>query len=89
MSRDDLRLHFGEPLRIEPGAFGGENWYYRFVGWKTRPTQDSGISTEFGEVTPYVSGGLDISKDTEEQPVHVGSGGYVVEPLPKGKIVHK
>jgi len=89
MSREDLRLHFGEPLRIEPAASGGENWYYRFVAWQTRPTQDSGISNEYGHLAPYASSGLDVSKGTEESPIHISSGGYVIEPLPKGKVVHK
>jgi outer membrane protein assembly factor BamE (lipoprotein component of BamABCDE complex) len=89
MSRDDLRLHFGEPLRIEPAASGGENWYYRFVAWQTRPTQDSGISNEYGQMAPYASSGLDVSNETVEYPIHVSSGGYVIEPLPKGKVVHK
>lgn len=89
MSRDDVRRIFGEPLRIEPVALGNEDWYYRFVAWQSRPTQESGISTEFGQVAPYSSSGLEISKDTVELPIHISSGGYVVEPLPKGKVVHK
>lgn len=31
ISRNALRLHSGEPLRIDPAASGGEDWYYRFL----------------------------------------------------------
>jgi hypothetical protein len=87
MSRDDLRLHFGEPLRIEPGPSGAENWYYRFVAWRTSPVGESGTSIESGQVTSYVSGGLEFSKDPEECPIHLSPDGYVIEPLPIGKVV--
>lgn len=89
MSRDDVRRIFGEPLRIVPVALGNEDWYYRFVAWQSRPTQESGISTEFGQVTPYSSSGLEVSKETVELPIHISSGGYVIEPLPKGKVVRQ
>jgi hypothetical protein len=87
MSRDDLKLYFGEPLRIEAGALGGEDWYYRFVAWNACPTGTTGTSVESGEVTSYVSVGLEFSKNAEERPIHVSSEGRVIEPLPKGKIV--
>ena len=87
MSRSDLRLRFGEPLRIEPVASGGEDWYYRFTSWKTHPTSASGTTFESGEVTSYVSTGLEFSQDTEERPVHTSASGFVVEPLPDGKVV--
>ena len=38
MSREDLRLHFGEPLRIDAQAGGAEDWYYHFAQWETYPT---------------------------------------------------
>lgn len=87
MSRSDLRSRFGEPLRIEQVASGGEDWYYRFTSWKSHPTSASGTAIESGEVTSYVSGGLEFSKDAEELPVHISASGFVVEPLPDGKVV--
>jgi hypothetical protein len=87
MSRDDLRAYYGEPLRIQPGAAGGEDWYYRFVAWKARPTGESGTREDFGEKTSYASAGLSFSQETEEQPIHVSPAGYVRGPVPKGKVV--
>jgi hypothetical protein len=87
MSRDDLKLFFGEPLRIEAGAAGAEDWYYRFVAWRTQPTSESGTSVEPGGTTSYVSMGLAISRDPEERPVHISPQGLVIGPLPNGKIV--
>ena len=86
MSRDDLRFFFGEPLRIERAASGGEDWYYRFVAWKTQPTHASGTTDEFGERTSYASVGLDFSRNTEERAIHVSAEGLVVAPLPAGKV---
>lgn len=86
MSRTDLRVYFGEPLRIERGPWGGEDWYYRFAAWKTGPTGSTGTTEEFGERTSYVSVGLAFSKDTEERPIHLSAEGYVIEPLPKGRV---
>ncbi len=87
MSREDLRAYFGEPLRIEPGTAGGEDWYYRFIGWKARPMGESGSREEFGERTSYVTVGLDFSRPIEERPIHVSPAGYVIAPVPKGKVV--
>ena len=87
MSRNVLRYNFGEPLRIEPGASGGEDWYYRFSSWQTRPTGSSGTSEDFGQATTYVSVGLEFSKQVVELPVHVSAEGFSVPPLPKGKVV--
>ena len=87
MSREDLRQCFGEPLRVEPAADGAENWYYRFVAWRAHPTGESGTSIENGELTAYSSAGLEFSKDPEEHPIHVSPQGFVVEPLPTGKVV--
>jgi len=87
MSRGDLKLYFGEPLRIEPATTGGENWYYRFVSWKPRPTSEAGTRVDFGQNTSYVSVGLVFSDDPQEHPIHVSSEGLVVGPLPDGKVV--
>jgi hypothetical protein len=87
MPRSVLRADFGEPLRIETRASGGEDWYYRFSSWQSQPTGSSGTSNDFGERTTYVSAGLDFTKQIIESPVHVSSEGFVVPPLPKGKVV--
>ena len=87
MSQDDLRFFFGQPVRIEQTAKGGADWYYRFYGWQATPDSSSGTSIDNGQVTSNVSAGLSFSKDTVESPVHVSADGYVVGPLPGGKIV--
>jgi outer membrane protein assembly factor BamE (lipoprotein component of BamABCDE complex) len=87
MSRNVLRYNFGEPLRVEPTANGGETWYYRFSSWQTQPVSSSGTRDDFGEKTSYISAGVDFSKQVMELPVHVSADGFVVPPLPKGKVV--
>ena len=87
MSRDNVKLHFGAPLRIEPLPSGGENWYYRFAGWKTQTTSESGTTIEQGQPTSYASSGMSFSKETEECPIHISAEGFVIEPLPNGRVV--
>jgi len=87
MTSADLKLFFGEPVRVQPGANGGADWYYRFAVWNSHATSKSGITADTSGVNSYVSANLSPSKDTLEEPVHVSSGGYVIEPLPDGKIV--
>ena len=87
MSRNNLRFYFGEPSRIEPNAAGGENWYYSFTSWKVKPTAESGTREDFGEKSSYVSVGLSGSEVTEEHAVHVAADGFVVGPVPTGKVV--
>ena len=87
MSRDDLKLFFGNPVRIEPTANGGEDWYFRFDGWRSDTTTDSGTSMNGGDVSSYTNANVAFSRDTREEPVHVSPIGYVVEPIPEGKIV--
>jgi len=89
MSRNNLRFYFGEPLRIEPNAAGGENWYYHFAAWKVKPVGESGTRDDFGEKTSYVSLGLSGSKEIEEHAVHVAADGFVVGPVPVGKVVKR
>jgi outer membrane protein assembly factor BamE (lipoprotein component of BamABCDE complex) len=91
MSRDDLRLHFGEPLRVEPAGSGGEDWYYRFVTWSNGPAPESGATEDFrgGERISTVTVGWQVNRDSDERPIHVSSEGFVIEPLPNGKIVKK
>ncbi|MDR3457072.1 MAG: hypothetical protein P4N60_06470 [Verrucomicrobiae bacterium] len=87
MTRTNLKYNFGEPLRIEPRSGGGEDWYYRFSSWQSQPVGSSGTRDDFGQRTSYVSAGLDFSQQVVELPVHVSADGYVVTPLPKGKVV--
>jgi len=82
-----LRFNFGEPLRIEPRAGGGQDWYYRFSSWQAEPAGSTSTSNEFGERTSSVNAGLNLSKQVVERPVHLSPDGYVVTPLPKGKVV--
>ena len=89
MSRNVLRANFGEPLQIEPRASGGEDWYYNFSSWQAQPTGSSGTTEDFGEQTSYATAGLAFSQRVLELPVHVSSEGFVVPPLPKGKVVKK
>ena len=87
MTRHNLQYWFGQPLRIDHLASGGENWYYRFSSWQTMPVSESGTRDEFGQPTTYVSGGLVFSRRVDELPVHLSPDGYVIPPVPKGKVV--
>jgi hypothetical protein len=86
MSQADLRARFGEPLRIESGVDGGEDWYYPFTVWAKPEVQMSSVPG-----APSSSAGLSISRSwsVEELPVHVSESGCVLGPLPHGKIVHE
>jgi hypothetical protein len=87
MTRNVLRYNFGEPLRVEADVAGGEDWYYRFSSWQSQPVGSSGTSQDFGQPSTFASAGLSFSKQVVELPVHLSPDGYVVPPLPKGKVV--
>jgi outer membrane protein assembly factor BamE (lipoprotein component of BamABCDE complex) len=88
MSRNNLRYYFGEPLRTEPAAGGGENWYYRFSSWNAQPASASGTTIDAaGQRTDYATAGLSFSKNTVELPVHLSADGFVVRPVPDGKVL--
>lgn len=89
MSRDDLRSRFGEPMRIEAAGQAGEIWYYRFVSWSNHPTGSTETVHDFNGQTSSVTVGWQFTRETEERPVHISPDGYVVDPLPEGKIVQK
>jgi len=89
MIRSDLIQNFGEPVRMQHLDNGGENWYYPFSAWKKHATSDSGTINDFGERTTSGSVGLEFAKEIEEQPIHISPEGYVIHPLPEGKIVKK
>jgi len=87
MSRDDIRSHFGEPLRIERVASGGEDWYYSFVSW-SGPQIDAAASRDpFDPTVSSVSVSVSGTRSTQDCPIHLSADGYVLEPVPNGKIV--
>ena len=89
MSRDELKRYYGAPLRIEPAPAGGENWFYRFVASKGHLADETGTIEQFGERTTYASVALEPGQASGERPVHVSPDGFVIPPLPDGKIAHK
>ena len=87
MSRDDLKLFFGNPVRIQATSDGCEDWYYRFRGWRSDSSSESGTAIGTGGTSSYGNASVQFSQDTEEAAVHVSADGHVVEPIPEGKIV--
>lgn len=87
MSRNNLRFWFGEPLRIESKAGGSEDWYYRFSSWESKPTGSSETRNDFGQQTTQVSAGLEFAQRVDELPVHLSADGFVVRPVPEGRVV--
>jgi hypothetical protein len=89
MSRDDLKFYFGKPLRIETVPSGGEDWYYSFAGWST-PQFDATASRDvLDPATSSVSVTASSSTGTRESPIHLSADGYVIEPIPDGRIVRR
>lgn len=86
MSRDELRAHFGEPLRIVKTPEGGEDWYYHFANHHWSSTSST-TNDDGGHTTTSYSSSWSISVGTVDRPVHIAFDGYVMGPLPEGKIV--
>jgi len=84
MSRQRLKVKFGEPVRVEHLFGGSEDWYYFF----SNPWEVDTTSTHDGPPDAD-SGSLAIKKTNgkEERPVHISAEGFVTEPLPKGHLV--
>jgi outer membrane protein assembly factor BamE (lipoprotein component of BamABCDE complex) len=87
MSRDDLRLFFGKPLRINPNPAGGEDWIYTFRSRTPNPnvqTTDSGdaFNRERSTTATY-----SFPSDKHEAAIHLSPDGHVIEPLPEGDII--
>lgn len=84
LSRDRLKVKFGEPLRVERLPGGAEDWYYNF----SKPWEVESTSHNDGPPDAN-SGSLAITKSsgTVELPVHISPEGFVTEPLPRGHIV--
>lgn len=90
MSRTELRVMYGEPLRIEPNASGGEDWYYHFYSRYKVPVGSGTVTSEtdfHGNTITSASETVQIGQDTDEQPIHLSRAGNVVEPLPSGKVL--
>jgi hypothetical protein len=90
MSRTELKIMYGEPLRIEANAAGGQDWYYhfysRFKGHAVSATVSS--ETDFqGNTVSSSSESYQLGNDTDEEPIHLSAEGYVVDPLPSGKVL--
>jgi hypothetical protein len=90
MSRSELKIMYGEPLRIEPNASGGEDWYYHFYSRFKSPSASMNVSSETdfnGNTVSSSSDSYQLGKDTDEEPIHLSPDGYVVQPLPSGKVL--
>ena len=84
MSRDRLRARFGEPLRVEPGPGGGEDWYYTFSG---SPDVQATRYHDVQSGSDSVSVTISDTTSAQASPIHLSADGYVIEPLPQGRIV--
>lgn len=90
MSRTELQVMYGQPLRVEPNDSGGQDWYYHFYSWGAggQTVTVSGETTDpAGNTTDSSSESLQVGKGIEEEPIHLSPEGYVVAPLPSGKVI--
>jgi hypothetical protein len=90
MSRAELKVMYGEPLRVEPNAVGGEDWYYHFYSRFKSPSAAVNVSSETdfsGSTVSSSSDSYQIGKDTDEEPIHLSPDGRVVGPLPSGNVL--
>ena len=88
MSRDRLKSRFGEPVRVERMPSGGEDWYYSFASWRNPNIEATGYNDGVSG-SGSVSVTFSDQNNTQECPIHLSPDGYVIEPLPAGKIVRK
>jgi hypothetical protein len=84
MSRDRLKGRFGEPIRVEHTAGGGEDWYYTF---SNVPEVQGSTYHDAQTQSDSASIGICYTTGTTERPVHLSPDGYVIAPLPRGHIV--
>lgn len=88
MSRNELKTIYGEPVRVESTTYGGQDWYYHFYSWAKGPTVSVSETTDVnGNPTSSTSEGWQLGKGTVDEPIHLSPQGYVVEPLPSGKVL--
>jgi hypothetical protein len=88
MSGTRLKARFGEPLRIERTPSGGEDWYYSFASWR-HPDMDGSVSVAGASTAGSMSLTFSDQNYIQECPIHLSPEGYILEPLPVGKIVRK
>jgi hypothetical protein len=86
MTSDDLQFFYGKPLRIEPDASGGEDWYYTFVSW-SKPEVGGTSWHDPAAQSSTVAVDVSSTRTREDLPIHLSKDGYVIEPIPIGKIV--
>jgi outer membrane protein assembly factor BamE (lipoprotein component of BamABCDE complex) len=90
MSRTELTVMYGQPLRIESDGSGGENWYYHFYSRYKVPNASGTVSSETdfqGNTISSASESVQLGQDTDEEPIHLSPEGRVVAPLPSGKVL--
>src|SRR5215469_17043308 len=88
MSRNELKAVYGDPLRIESTPYGGQDWYYHFYSWAKGPTVSVSETTDAnGYPTTSTSEGWQVEKGPIDEPIHLSPQGYVVGPLPSGKVL--
>ena len=88
MSRDRLKSRLGEPIRVERLPSGGEDWYYSFASWRN-PDIETSVNNDGLSRSASVSVTFSDQNSTQEHPIHLSPDGYVIEPLPVGKIIGK
>lgn len=87
MTRDELKACFGEPLRVDQPAAGGEDWYYRFSQTPSQPFAGAQTHDEFGQTTIAPPQQIQTTQQFVEMPVHLSPDGHVIPPVPQGRVV--
>lgn len=90
MSRTELKVMYGEPLRVESNASGGEDSYYHFYHRYKSPTASMTVSSETdfaGNTVSSASESYQLGQDTDEEAIHLSPDGHVIGPLPSGKVL--
>lgn len=87
MSRDDLRLFFGSPIRIEPQPAGGENWIYTFRE-TPNPEIQTTVENDGANQSRSTSATYHLS-EKHEAAIHLSADGHVIDPVPEGKIIRR
>ena len=88
MSRERLRSRFGEPLRVERGRAGREDWYYSVTS-SGDPDIQASVNNDGASSSTSISATITDQKKTQECPIHLSVDGYVIEPLPVGQVVRR
>lgn len=88
MSRDDLRLFFGSPLRIDSRPSGEEDWIYTLRSAPTAEVQTT-VENNGTNVVRSTSVAYSSLKNKYEAPIHLSADGHVIEPLPEGTLIRR